>query len=368
MNKTFCKMPFIGMQTTHRGNRLCCASTKIINNDPKSFWKSDYLKDIRNKMIKGDTVEECSTCYINENRNQISLRQHYNNLFKNVNEQEYPQYFDLDFSNLCNLQCIMCGPTRSSQWAKELGQKQITPISIDAINNVLKMSTNLTHINIQGGEPSIMPEFEYFFEQLIEKDIAKNITVDCISNLTNINNKFYQLLESFKSVNLNVSIDSYGSHNDYIRYPSNFNSIEKNLIKLAEKNIQTNLQITIQTLSMFNFYDFLNWISKIYNIFQTKGKKLGFNIYFVHSPEILDIVYAPNSLKKDFVEQIKKFRLENTIKFDTKFNLSLMNLEKNFLIQHKTEKNKNILEYIDVLDHRRTIKITNYIPNFYNYF
>ena len=361
-------MPFVGMQSTHRGNRLCCASTKIINNDPESFWNSDYLKDVRNKMIRGDIVEECNVCYTNENRNQISLRQHYNNLFKNVDEKKYPQYFDLDFSNLCNLQCIMCGPTRSSQWTKELGKKQITPISIDAINNILKISQNLTHINIQGGEPSIMPEFEYFFEKLIEKDVAKNIIIDCISNLTNINNKFYQLLESFKSVNLNVSIDSYGSHNNYIRYPSNFNSIEKNLVKLAEKNIQTNLQITVQTLSMFNFYDFLNWISKIYNIFQTRGKKLGFNMYFVHSPEVLDIVYAPNSLKKHFIDQIKRFKLENTIKFDTKFNLSLVNLEKNFLIQNTKEKNKEILEYINTLDNRRTIKITNYIPNFYNYF
>jgi hypothetical protein len=198
--------------------------------------------------------------------------------------------------------------------------------------------------------------------------LAKNITVDCISNLTNINNKFYHLLESFKSVNLNVSIDSYGSHNDYIRYPSNFNSIEQNLIKLAEKSIQTNLQITIQTLSMFNFYDFLNWIAQLQNNFQNQNKKLGVNISFVHSPSTFDIINAPNKLKKHFINQIKEFRTKNTVRFDTKFNLSLINLEKNFINDYKEEKNKEILEHIDTLNLRRNIKIVDYIPNFYDYF
>ena len=52
MNNTYCKFPFIGLQSTHKGNKLCCSANKTIQGiNAKEFWDSDYLADVKNKML-----------------------------------------------------------------------------------------------------------------------------------------------------------------------------------------------------------------------------------------------------------------------------------------------------------------------------
>lgn len=367
-NKTYCRMPFVGFQATHKDTRLCCATQAGTAMNGKEFWNSDYIKDVRDKMVKGQPVNDCQKCYNDEAAGKVSLRNHYNNRFKEFEHLQTPTVLDLDLSNLCNLQCVMCGPGRSSQWAKELGDKKVLTITKDKLEDICDISDNLRYMQIQGGEPSIMPEFEYFFNFLIEKDIAKNIEIDCISNLTNVNNKFYSLLENFKRVNLNASIDSHGSANDYIRYPSDFNKLEDNLKALAHKNLRINLQTTLQVLSMFNFYDFLNWISDMQSYFQDYQKDLGLNLSYVINHKHLDVRNAPKDLKDKMLGDIKKFTHKQKIKNNVKFNMELKNLEHNILVNEGETYTKQLIDYVNLLDQRRNIKITNFIPDFQKYF
>ena len=50
-NKTFCKMPFVGFQASHRGFRLCCASDMSDIKSAKDFWDSDYREQVKKKML-----------------------------------------------------------------------------------------------------------------------------------------------------------------------------------------------------------------------------------------------------------------------------------------------------------------------------
>ena len=360
-------MPFVGFQATHRGNRLCCAAKKQITKNIKDFWNSDYLKNVRNRMIKGEKLNECSQCYHDESLGNVSLRNQYNNRYKNVETKEFPTAIDLDFSNFCNLRCIMCDPGRSSEWAKELKITHYKPVSKKEIDELCSISKNLEHITIQGGEPTIMPEFEYYFTYLKDNNLIQNIEIDCISNLTNTNNKFYKLLRCFKKVNLNASIDAYGSACNYIRFPSNFEKIQQNLTSLINTNAQINLQITLQTLSMYNFYEFLVWIHDLQAKFKNLDKKLGSHLSLVTNPAVLDINFAPFKLKEKFLLDITKFKSSYNLKQDLKFNMAIRNLEKTLLTTHSNDKWNELEQYIKTLDHRRNIKVTDYIPDFYNY-
>ena len=368
-NKTYCKMPFVGFQLAHGGCRLCCGASGMDRYKlGKEFWSGPYLQEVREKMEKGETVSSCQKCYNDEALGKISLRNHYNARYKNLEQAETPTALDLDFGNLCNLQCIMCGPDRSSQWSKELGNKEILTTSKDKLDDICELSHNLKHLTVQGGEPSLMPELEYYFRYLKDKELIQNIEIDCISNLTNVNNKFYQLLEDFKSVDLNASIDAFGSVNDYIRYPSNFKKIEENLNELSERPLQVNLQITLQTLSMFNFYDFLVWVSDMHDNFKQKNKELGLNLSYVTNHQQLDIQNAPRKLKEKMQEDIKNFSKTRRIRNNLKFGLELKNLEKNLSRPQQHDCGEDLKSYINVLDKRRAIKVTNYIPDFYDYF
>jgi pyruvate-formate lyase-activating enzyme len=369
-NKTYCRMPFVGFQSAHGGCRLCCGvsgpdRSNLISG--KEFWNSEYLSEVRKKMEKGDRVPACQKCYDEETLGKLSLRNHYNARYKDLNEMESPTALDLDFSNLCNLQCVMCGPDRSSQWAKELGNKEVLSISKDKLDIICKMSHNVKYLTIQGGEPSLMPEFEYYFQYLKDNKLIHNIKVDCISNLTNTNNKFYYLLDEFKTVDLNASVDSFGLVNNYIRYPSNFEKIEKNLIKLSEKKIQVNLQITLQVLGMFNFYEFLMWIADMQQKFKQNNKDLGLNLSYVTGHPYLDIRNAPKKLKQKMLEDINNFSKKHKIRNNLKFNIGLKNLKKILTTPQQMNASKELQSYIHSIDTRRSIKVTNYIPDFFKY-
>lgn len=368
MPNTYCKMPFVGFQSTHHGCRLCCYTKgKSMPVSGQEFWRSDYLQQVRKKMTNGNKVTECQNCYNDEEQGKLSVRNHYNARYKDHKVSDTPTALDLDFSNFCNLQCIMCGPNRSSQWAKELGDKRIVSISKNRLQEICETSWTVRHLTIQGGEPSIMPEFVYYFDFLKENNLIGNIEIDCITNLTNVNNKFYRLLQDFKQVNLNASIDSYGTANDYIRYPSNFKKIENNLEQLVSKNFQINLQITLQVLSMFNFYDFLKWIFKIHSKFVDKNKNLGINLSYVTNIKHLDIQFAPIPLKTKMLLDIGRFIEQYKIKNNLKFYLELKNLKNILSLNNNKTYTKDLKQYINQLDSRRNINITNYIQNFFDY-
>ena len=361
-------MPYVGFQNTYRGNRLCCSAKGLHKSNVKDFWNSKYLKRVRNKMEHGEKLEECTKCYEEEAQGKFSLRNHYNALYKDLELQETPTVMDLDFSNLCNLQCIMCGPDRSSQWAKELGDKTVLNIAHDKIDELSNISHKIKHITIQGGEPSIMPEFLHYFEYLEANDLINKIDIDCITNLTNTNNKFYDFLYKFKTVNLNASIDAYGLVNNYIRYPSKFEKIEENLMSLADKNLQVNLQISLQVLSMFNFYAFLEWIEKMQEIYRVKNKKLGLNLSYVTGPKHFDIAKSSKMLRNKMADDISKYQNYFQKPKDVKFQLQLNNLLS--ILQNEQldySDSSGLIKHIEEIDTRRNIKITNFIPDFHKY-
>ena len=48
------------------------------------------------------------------------------------------------------------------------------------------------------------------------------------TNATNLNRKFYDKLENYKTVDVNLSIDGIGKVVEYIRYPLNFKKFKEN--------------------------------------------------------------------------------------------------------------------------------------------
>jgi hypothetical protein len=136
---TFCAMPFrhlcIGTEGTAR---ICCMTGGRVSDDSmpvslytKSFeeiWNSDYMREVRRKMLNGERLSECETCYKQEAATSTSYRKYVNSLAlsdkplepalirsANYYVEERPSYMKLELGNLCNLKCRMCGPQSSSE-------------------------------------------------------------------------------------------------------------------------------------------------------------------------------------------------------------------------------------------------------------
>jgi len=357
------------MFVSHRGIGLCCTNPdKHKDILPSEFWRGNVRAIALEKMNANAHVKGCHNCYKTESDRMNSPRTFAKN-FDYLPTKNLPTHLDLDFSNFCNLKCVMCDATRSSEWAKDIGQP-VSTVTTAIIDDLATISDNVQSIIIQGGEATIMPEFEYYFSLLDQKGLTKNIELMMITNATNVNKRFYELLEKFKKVKLTVSVDAYQSANDYIRWPSNFTQIEKNLLKMSELpvNIEVEIFNTINLLSMFNYYEFLNWCKKIENIFDAKRKVFKIVPMKVEGPKKYSPFCAPRNLKDKFIEDIRSFMDENNLVHNTNWKTEMMVIMKRI---NSTPADNEAIDLLKLavknLDQRRNVKINDYIPDFNKY-
>lgn len=369
MPDTYCNHIQKSLFVSHQGVGICCVGqNKYRNVSPLEFWKGEVRKDALTQMQSNHPVKGCDTCYKTEEKKLPSTR-NFAKSYDRLPTRELPTMLDVDFSNFCNLKCVMCSATRSSEWGKEKGLP-VSKISYDMIDDLISISDHVQQLTVQGGEPSIMPEYEYFFKKLTDKGIAQQIDVQIITNATNINKKFYDLLGKFKNVRLSVSIDAYGTANDYIRWPSKFSQITKNMQAIGDlpSNIQVDVLNSLNILSMFNYDKFLEWCVKMENLFESKGKILRIVPMKVQNPKIYSPFSAPLELKEKFTSDVKNFMTKNTLTHNSNWKLEMMLLLKS--INGSPVDNQAIqqlIEKVQELDIKRQRRVYDFIPDFYNH-
>ena len=92
-----------------------------------------------------------------------------------------------------------------------------------------------------------------FLQKCVDKGYAKDIVVEYNSNLTNIPQRAWNIWKHFRKIGIGASIDAIGDLNRYIRYPSDFKTIWKNLEKLstAEGNFSVWIAATINVYNVW---------------------------------------------------------------------------------------------------------------------
>ena len=135
MKNNFCIIPFMHLHINNFGQITPCCINHMSLGDSKmqtidSVWNGSKMKSFRETMLNGDKHSSCETCYNKELGGVESLRMQYNKRFsylmaKAKEMQPQPVYFDIRFSNLCNMKCRICWHGASSLWfedAKKLNQ------------------------------------------------------------------------------------------------------------------------------------------------------------------------------------------------------------------------------------------------------
>ena len=102
------------------------------------------------------------------------------------------------------------------------------------------------------------------------------------------------------------SIDGYKEVQEYIRYPSKWEDIENNMIKLLKnrrKNIYFAFSPVVQVYNILNLPSLLNWIDKL----QTNYGKIGNSLIMCTGPEFFDIAILPENIKQKALLQIEEY-------------------------------------------------------------
>lgn len=360
-NKSFCAIPFTGlMVNTDTTICYCCMAKSKINiikkEDRSAYtikdkfisdaWNSDDMQKIRLSMIAGEKIEGCSTCYLQEESGRQSNRQHANAEWTwRLGGTEYLQskveqaannggkleddivYLDLRLGNLCNLKCRMCNPWNSSQiyyehleieqqdnqyvdvWKSTFGKFPVNVMDHqqwfdhellwDQINSLIP---HLKKVYMTGGEPTLIKNNFKFMQNCLDSS-RQDITLFFNTNCTNVNKTFTGLISQFDVVNINASVDGVGIVNDYIRAPSAWEQISKNVEKLAAlSNIHLGITPTIQIYNVFDISNILKWVDNL----STRYNKQIFVDFLINvHPHHLNINILPDNLRQSAIHDIE---------------------------------------------------------------
>jgi radical SAM protein with 4Fe4S-binding SPASM domain len=234
----------------------CCQYHRDTKTNTINFTEfNEYQNTIQQSMHQDAEVgiqhTGCSKCWSEESAGWHSLRQVFNKWYlpdaSSKIDADNPIYdIELRLGNFCNLKCIMCWPSASSSVALERSQNftKFQSIGIGSQNVRYdyywetpefwefseKLFKDARRVNITGGEPFIIPEVLKIINYLLPK--KDTVILSFNTNLTKVSDKLIDHLRPFKRLSIVVSLEGVGEMNDYLRFPSNWNEILENFIKI----------------------------------------------------------------------------------------------------------------------------------------
>lgn len=314
MSKTFCIRPWVHSCIRTNGDfALCCKSDETSKHNIRTstindWWNDSLLKDIRDQMLKGQRPEECKACWQHEDLGHESLRQITNREYKifeksankTINHFKYPAKLPIDIeislTNLCNLKCMSCSESESSSILAEnkllkinkVNQSEftVTPDQFDKLKDCLHIG--LKKLVLRGGEPLMVPEIEALLKYAVKNNLLQNTTVNITTNGTKFTQAWFDILSQIENLKLMTSIDSYGDLNSYIRFGSDWSTLEKNCKWMSSiPNVNFFIHSTVSNLSILHLDKLMDWCDANQYYLQYDLLNYPYNLHVTNLPREL---------------------------------------------------------------------------------
>jgi len=298
--KLFCYNPFINLFFNISGNAIaCCRSHKnVLGTYPeqsiRDIWFGKKAEKLREHMRHNDLNMGCAYCkfQISTNRFQSLPSLHAETLINNKSTN-YPRTLELELSNNCNLECIMCSGRVSSSIRKF--REGLEPVSMvyddEFVDQLKEFIPHLKHMYFYGGEPFLIDINYKIWDEVIK--INPKINLYAVTNGTVFNRKVESILEKTK-FGVTISVDSLNKELfEKIRVGAKFEVVMKN-IKLFNKICRNNLGISHTPMKINweetpNIINFCNQNDFRINLsYMEKPRELAL---WSFSPEKLDEIY-----------------------------------------------------------------------------
>jgi len=362
---TICPIPWNHIAIQQNGEfRICCQNIyspfgklkenevflSINNSTIDEARNSNLIKELRSTMLKGERHDLCRLCYSEEDVGLHSKRNHMLSIYGTENINEYTdsdgsidtnkwpvRYIDIRFGNLCNLKCRYCGPTDSSLWYEDyykLQKSETAKISyygskiyeikkennkyiVDSLDfewyeadnfwqQIDKLLPHIDRYYFTGGEPTINKTHFELLQQIIDKGYAKNVVLEYNSNMFAIPDKLYDQWKEFKEVGIGCSIDGINDMSNYLRPPSKWDVLEKNLDILGNNptnTIRGSIATTVSVFNVLHFLDITKWLlQKNY-----KRIRRAPSYHVLEGPKPMSIQVLPIATKEFILAEYEEF-------------------------------------------------------------
>jgi len=319
--KTYCALPWASASLLTGGVIAPCCSwfgvDKFANvSTLKEYFESEDLKKVRQDMLDGKPIQNCSGCYQEEKLGIKSRRQASIEQFGIVTETKLTTV-DIDASNACNLKCRGCASTSSHLWYDDekllygdtFSKRKYVPMqSVDEID-----FTHIEHLKIAGGEPFLDKQLEVLLKSLVDQDLLKNISLVIDTNATLApSSVMMNVLLGVKKLRLSCSIDGIDHLNSYFRSSANwqdcltqFSTFDQLLDLRHNLNTEINIHTTV---SIYN----VNKLIEIKQFFKEHYPRFFSSHRLAYWPEFISIKNIPVELKNKIKPVVEAWGAEYT--------------------------------------------------------
>jgi sulfatase maturation enzyme AslB (radical SAM superfamily) len=338
------------------------------------------MRELRKDMLNERPNPACGRCYEQEESGFFSGRKsankHHGHHIKRIDDDKFQMsYWDIRFSNLCNLSCRSCGHIFSSSWyqdqAKLAGgdwkdRNQVLNFAgrteIDMWEQLIPHLDYVEQIYFAGGEPLMMAEHYNILDEL-ERRGRFDVRLIYNTNFTHTKLKDREVFDywrKFKSVAVGASLDAMGPRAEYIRKGTDWAVVERNRAQMLETcpNVDFYISPTLSIMNALHLPDFhRDWTER--GLIRAQD----LNVNILQDPAHYRIDIAPMNykqrLKQKFEEHINWLRPQDslqraTVGFESAINF-MMSTDNTHLIDTFWRKTYE-------LDSIRGEQISNIIP------
>ena len=352
-SETFCVFPFFNLNSNTDGSvKLCCnirenlhikktdgTEYNLGSDSVENIWNSEYMNEVRRKMLFGEKVKECKDCYRHETLTESSSRTQSNRQYINDIEVHKAvnsfltkktvsinnlKSLELRLGNTCNLSCNSCWGYSSSKVNEErirILDKEKTNLPLNNLwkdeyqvpkninrwyktqqyqKNIETAATNLNRIYLTGGEPTLIKENRILLKNLIETNNT-DCFVSFTTNGTTADSELLNLIKNFPRNEIQISIDGVGEQANYVRYPIQWDDFNQNVKKILDiGSIKIVFYTVLSAYNLFSLADILRYVNQI-----AEFRPVGWYPIFLDNPNYLRTSIWSTTIRETAVDHLK---------------------------------------------------------------
>ena len=333
-SKTFCIYPWIHLHAYPTGEAYPCCHAEMkpgqVGNcrekTLEQIWVDKPMQKLRADMLSETAHAACTRCYEQEASGFFSGRKsankHHGHQISKLEKNPFEMtYWDIRFSNLCNLSCRSCGHIFSSSWYQDQAKlaggdwadrnrvlNYAGRTATDMWSQLLPHLDHVEQIYFAGGEPLLMVEHYNILKELIARG-RRDVRLIYNTNFTHTDLKgesVFDLWNQFDSVAVGASLDASGARGEYIRKGTNWEVVQQNRKDMLVKCPQVDFYIS-PTLSILNVMHLPKFHRDWVELGLIRAQDLNVNI--LQDPPHLRIDIAPPEYKER-IQQLYHDHLE----------------------------------------------------------
>jgi MoaA/NifB/PqqE/SkfB family radical SAM enzyme len=332
-SKTFCMYPWIHLHAYPTGEAYPCCHAEMHSgvgncrqNSLEEIFNSPQMRQLRSDMLSETPNTACGRCYEQEKSGFFSGRRSANkhhghniNLVSNTQADGSVEpfkliYWDIRFSNLCNLSCRSCGHIFSSSWYQDqaalAGPEWAS--THRALNYAGRTQTDIweqlvphldyvDQIYFAGGEPLMMEEHYRILDELERRErFDVRLTYNTNFTQTRLKNRsVFDYWRKFQHISVGASLDAEGARAEYIRNGTRWAEVLANRRAMMEICPQVDFYISA-TLSIMNAHH----LPKFHRSWTEQGliRAQDFNVNILQHPEHYRIDIAGPKYKQELID------------------------------------------------------------------